>query len=187
VNTPLFNSETHTYATTDGRPLISVTQALSKAGLIDTTWFNEAAAWRGSCIHECCRLWDLGKLKESSVDPQALPYLDAWREFCVNTGFKPKTVEVPRYHPTILYAGTEDVECDGMDVDRKTGAILPWHAIQLALYANFHPSARSRRRFTVRLQSNGKYSVKEHSNFSADLAVGLSAINVANWKRTNNA
>lgn len=183
--TPEFDQASHTYKTPEGRPLISVTQALSKAGLIDSTWFTERAAWSGSVVHRVTELWDKGILKESSVDPAAMPYLDAWREFCHSTGFKPIRIEVPRFHPTLLYAGCPDCDNDDIVVDRKTGASQPWHAIQLALYANFHPQARSMKRYTVRLQANGRYSVKQFNNFSTDLAAGLSAVNIAHWKGHN--
>lgn len=182
--TPIFDEEAHAYTTPEGVPLISVTQSLVAAGIIDTQWFNEQAAWRGTVVHRCCELWDLGVLKESSVDPDALGYLDSWREWCHRTGFKPKRVEQPTYHPQYLYAGTPDVDNDSMDVDRKTGASAPWHALQLALYSNFHPNARARRRITVRLQPNGKPITNEYTkDYAANLSVGLSAVTIAKWKR----
>lgn len=182
--TPIYNDEDHSYKTPSGLTLISVTQALGSVGLFDSTWFTEEAAWRGSVVHKCCELWDLGKLKESSVDPAAMGYLDSWREWVTRTGFKPKRVEQPTYHPTAMYAGTPDADNDEMDVDRKTGACAPWHAIQLALYSNFHPNARARRRIVVRLQPNGKPITVDHTaDYSRNVAVGLSAVNVARWKR----
>lgn len=184
VAIPHFNEDTHSYTTPEGRPLVSVTQALVSASIIDTRWFDEQSAWRGSVIHKCCELWDLGKLKESSVDPAALGYLDSWREWCHRTGFKPKRVEQPTYHPQYYYAGTPDADNDEWDVDRKTGACADWHALQLALYSNFHPNARARRRIVVRLQANGKPITVEHTkDYALNLSVGLSAVNVARWKR----
>jgi len=184
VGIPLFDEATHSYTTPDGIPLVSVTQALVSAGIIDTRWFDEQSAWKGSVVHKCCELWDLGILKESSVDPYALGYLDSWREWCHRTNFKPKRVEQPTYHSQYLYAGTPDADSDEWDVDRKTGACADWHALQLALYSNFHPNARARRRIIVRLQANGKPITVEHTkNYALNLSVGLSAVNVARWKR----
>jgi len=181
---PVFDESTHTYTTPDGIPLISVTQALVSAGIIDTRWFDEQSAWRGSVIHKICEYDDLGILKESSVDPAAMGYLDSWREWKARTGFKPKRVEQPTYHPAYGYAGTPDADNDEWDVDRKTGASAPWHALQLALYSNFHPNARSRRRITVRLQPNGKPITNEYTkDYGYNLSVGLSAVTVARWKR----
>lgn len=182
--TPIFDAESHAYKTPDGLPLVSVTQALVSVGAIDSRWFDEQSAWRGSVVHACCELWDKGKLKESSVDPAALGYLDSWREWCHRTGFKPTRVEQPTYHPQYLYAGTPDADNEEMDVDRKTGACADWHALQLALYSNFHPNARARRRIIVRLQPNGKPITVEHTQkYAFNLSVGLSAVTVARWKR----
>lgn len=181
---PVFDEATHSYTTPDGIPLISVTQALVSAGIIDTRWFDEQSAWRGSVIHKICEYHDRGILKESSVDPAALGYLDSWREWCHRTGFKPKRVEQPTYHPTYFYGGTPDADDDQFDVDRKTGACADWHALQLALYSNFHANARARRRIIVRLQPNGKPITQEYTkDYARNLAVGLSAVNVARWKR----
>lgn len=182
--TPEFDRASHTYKTPDGIPLISVTQALVSAGIIDTRWFDEQSAWAGTVVHRCCELDDLGILKESSVDPEAMGYLDSWREWKARTGFKPKEVEKPLYHSQYLYAGTLDVWDDSTDVDRKTGACADWHALQLALYSNFHANARARRRIIVRLQPNGKPITQEYTkDYAKNLAVGLSAVNVARWKR----
>jgi hypothetical protein len=182
--TPKFDEEAHAYTTPDGIPLVSVTQALVSASIIDTRWFDEQSAWKGSVVHKCCELWDLGILKESSVDPDALGYLDSWREWCHRTSFKPKRIEQPTYHSQYLYAGTPDADNDEWDVDRKTGACADWHSLQLALYSNFHPNARARRRIIVRLQANGKPITVEHTkNYALNLSVGLSAVNVARWKR----
>ncbi len=181
---PKFDEESHSYTTPDGIPLISVTQALVGAGIIDTRWFDEQSAWRGSVIHKVCEYDDLGILKESSVDPAAMGYLDSWREWKARTGFKPKRVEQPTYHPQYGYAGTPDADDDLWDVDRKTGACADWHALQLALYSNFHANARARRRIIVRLQPNGKPITQEYTkDYAKNLAVGLSAVNVARWKR----
>ena len=184
MNTPLFDEATHSYTTPDGIPLVSVTQALVSAGIIDTRWFDEQSAWKGSVAHKVCEYDDLGILKESSVDPAAIGYLDSWREWKARTGFKPKEVEKPLYHSQYLYGGTIDAWDDSMDVDRKTGACADWHALQLALYSNFHPNARARRRIIVRLQANGKPITVEHTkNYALNLSVGLSAVSVARWKR----
>ena len=181
--TPKLDEESHAYTTPDGVSLISVTQALVSAGIIDTRWFDEQSAWRGSVIHKVCEYDDLGILKESSVDPAAMGYLDSWREWKIRTSFKPKRVEQPTYHPQYLYAGTPDADNEEWDVDRKTGACADWHALQLALYSNFHANARARRRIIVRLQPNGKPITQEYTkDYARNLAIGLSAVNVARWK-----
>lgn len=186
LRTPQFDEATHAYKTPDGRPLVSVTQALSGVGIIDTRWFDEQSAWKGSVVHKCCELWNKGTLNESTIDPGALGYLDSWREWCQRMKFKPVGVETPLYHPLAMYAGTGDAWDDHIDVDYKTGDDAPWHELQLPLYSNFHPNARARRRFVVRLRPNGKpYTREVTENFSYNLGVGISAVNVAHWKRAH--
>lgn len=174
-----FDPATHTYHF-NGHAVPSVTGILKAVGLIDDRWFDEAATWRGSVVHKCCELWDKGRLNESTVDPQALPYLDAWREFCVKTKFKPRTVEVPRHH-VLGYAGTEDAENEEYDIDRKTGAVQKWHALQLAAYSQFHPRPHTRRRFAVQLKADGKYVATEYKG-TGDWAAFQSCLNVYFWK-----
>jgi len=182
--TPLFNAEDHSYRTPDGVRLTSVTQALVQAGIIDTTWFTESAAWRGSVVHRCCELWDKGKLVESSVDPSVMGYLDAWREACYALGIKPVAVEVPAFHAGLLYAGTPDVVTNDGVFDRKTGALSAWHALQLAGYVHLGDNPRTKRRFAVQLKENGRYSIKmfKPQDLATDWAVFQSALNVAKWK-----
>lgn len=189
---PVFDEASHRYTHPDGRRLISVTQAIQAAGLVNTDWFNEAAAWRGSVVHKCCELDCKGTLLESSVDPAALPYLQAWRAWKQNVGFTPTKIEQRHYHPTLLYSGTQDragylpngEECD---VDLKTGVAQKWHAIQLAAYGNFHRQPRTRRRFTVRLQPDGRYVTTEYTNatWSQDWAAFQSCLVIANWRQIN--
>lgn len=186
LHTPLFNAESHAYTEPDGKPLVGVTSALSGARIINTDWFTEEGSWRGSVVHKCCEYWNRGTLKESSIDPAALGYVDSWREWCHRYGFKAKRVEQPTYHEVLKYAGTPDVDDDDTDVDYKTGSDAAWHAIQLALYSNFHPNARARRRFVVRLRPDGKPYTKEYTkDFAANLGIGISAVNIAHWKRTH--
>lgn len=177
-----FDAEHHRYCL-NGKFVPSVTGILKAVKLIDTQWMNDFGRFRGSVVHRCCELWDKGTLKESTVDPQALPYLDAWREFCAKTKFKPRTVEVPRYH-NLGYAGTEDAENEEFDIDRKTGSLQPWHALQLAAYSQFHPRPHTRRRIAVQLTSAGKYIAKELKG-TTDWAVFQSCLNLYNWKGTN--
>lgn len=190
MNVPVYDADTHAYTTPAGKPLISVTQVLVKVGIIDARWFDEDSAWRGSVIHAVCELDDKGTLKESSIDPLAMPYLDGWRECKLKLGLKikPEMVEKPKYHPILLYAGMPDLACTDADFDRKTGAAARWHALQLSGYNNLSPNPRTRRRYTVRLPGNGKYVIKEYppSEASRDFAVFQSALNVCQWRENGN-
>jgi hypothetical protein len=52
-------------------------------------------------------LW--GTLDESSVEPDYVPYLDAFKLFLTDTGFEAVHIEERIYHPDLKYAGTVDM------------------------------------------------------------------------------
>ncbi len=189
--TPTFDAATHAYTDATGRRLLSVTEVIKAVGLIDDRWFTEEATWRGSCVHALCEYEDKGTLDESTIDPAAEGYLEAWRRWKKITGFTPVQIEHPM--SGMGYAGTLDrVGLIGPAtravVDLKTGAAQKWHALQLAGYAGFYyPYSRSMRRFTVRLHEDGRYTTQEYEDFATDWAGFQGALAVATWKMVNNA
>lgn len=189
--TVTFDEASHTYRNQTGQRVLSVTQIIKAAGLINDQWFSEASAWRGSVVHKCCELDCKGTLLEESVDPMARGYLEAWRAWKRNVGFTPTLIEKRMLHP-LGFAGTEDragflPNGDEADVDLKTGVAQKWHAIQLAGYSNFHPKPRSRRRFTVRLMPDGKYVTTEysHATWQTDWTTFQGCLAIANWRQIN--
>ncbi len=186
-----FDAEKHEYRYA-GRRVPSVTQILTGAGLIDKTWFTEAAAWRGSVVHRCCELDCKGTLVEATVDPAAAGYLVAWRDWKRKTGFTSKLIEERKYNQAFGYCGTPDrvgVLPDGTYavVDLKTGAPMKWHALQLAAYAKFDQSAVRWRRFTVCLNYDTTYSTEEYyvADLSTDWAAFQCAVQLNNWRLRN--
>lgn len=183
-----FDPESHTY-TWKGREVPSVTTVLARVGIINTDYLKEEAAWRGSVVHRVCELDDLGTLDESTVDAQALPYLEAWRKFKRETGFVAEEIERPRYDAHYGYAGTPDrigrCKNSAVVIDLKTGAEMKHHKVQLAAYSHLLNFPWSRRRFVVRLKPDGSYIVPgEYSvaSLREDFNVFLWALNIFNWK-----
>lgn len=186
-----FDEPTHTYQL-DGQKIPSVTTIIKSAGLIDTTWFNEAATWRGSVVHRCCELDCKDKLDESTVDGGARGYLAAWRNWKIDTDFHSVSIEQIACHHDLFYAGTPDrigyvggVPCV---IDIKTGPAQKWHAIQLAAYKMFLGSAgRSYRRFGVSIHEDGTYTQTEYpvQALPVDWAAFQSCLNIFNWRKIN--
>lgn len=58
-----------------------VTTILAEAAISDARWFTEASRDRGTAMHLCCELDDLGDLDEESVDPIVAPFLASYRKF----------------------------------------------------------------------------------------------------------
>jgi len=184
-----FDANTHQfkYGT---QPVISVTQALHGAGLIDAGHFSEWCAWRGSVVHRCCELDDHGTLDEFTVADEAWPYLLAWRAFRRESGFVPDLIEHQVFDKTWRYAGILDrtgtIGQMRLVVDLKTGAPQKWHALQLAAYCMTLDKPRLYRRFVVGLRNDGTYAAKEFTGLvDKDFAVFTAALTVANWTRSN--
>lgn len=103
----VLNKEDHIY-TFDGSIVPGVTTILADCGLIDATYFNELAAWRGSMVHLACQLDCDDDLIEDTLDPGLVPYLSAWKAFKTETGWVSQLIETPLYSNLYGFAGTPD-------------------------------------------------------------------------------
>jgi hypothetical protein len=186
-----FDAETHTYRL-DGAEVPSVTAVIKSAQLVDGRWFGDEHRLRGQIIHIACALWDRGNLDDSPLEPDLLGYVEAWKRFRAETKFEPLQIEEARFHQLLRYAGTIDRVGVRMRyrivLDIKTGEVMPWHAIQLAAYANLLESPMSYERWTVGLRPDATYKihVSPKAEFGADLAVFASALTIHNYKRRHN-
>jgi hypothetical protein len=182
-----FDPANHEYRI-DGIRVPSVTQCLKACGFIDERG-DEYAMKRGEYVHEATALDDNGRLDESSLDPVILPYVQAWRRFRKDSGFKPIKIEWIVGHPVYRYAGKLDRVGDMHDfqwvLDMKTGGEADWHPLQTALYAVASEIMGGKigelKRGAVYLRDNGSYSFAEHSN-PADRADGLAAVRICHRK-----
>ena len=140
VYVPEFEDEKHAYCY-QGRKLPSVTQILKPVTepfyrLIDPVTLRNAAD-RGRAVHECLEFYVQDDLDESSILPEWVPYLDAFKTFCAT--FKPKFLATEQKLACSEFAGTIDVVCE-IDseiwvIDYKTTkALLPGVALQTAAY-----------------------------------------------------
>lgn len=188
-----FDEAAHVYRVGD-RELISVTQALKEAGLIETRWFNDEAALRGSYVHAAILLHSQGDLAEESLDPVLQPYFEAYRRFLADTGFRIEACEERLCDEALGYAGTLDIRgqfarpalrgryLDIIDV--KTGHVPSWVGYQTAAYARLLPRDLPpvRWRWALNLQADGTYRL-EPLEKRTDEQVFLAALTVAQAKR----
>jgi len=139
-----FNAVDHTYWV-DGELKPSVTQLLDAAGMtpdysVVQPHVLQHARERGIHIDACCDLLDADDLDWRSVDPEALPYVEAWLAFREYEGYTPLAGQVPLYHPVYGYAGTADSVgvlpgARPTIVERKaTTRMAPTYALQTAGY-----------------------------------------------------
>ena len=109
-----FDPIRHAYAV-DGVPVLSVTQILKAAGLVDYDGIPEHvlryAAERGTAVHTACEYYDQDDLDPDTLDPQLAPYVAAWMQFRKQHPFKIMASER-------MYLGQFDGLRFGMTLDR---------------------------------------------------------------------
>lgn len=188
-----FDPVAHRYHVGD-RELISVTTALTEAGLIDSRWFTDESAARGTYVHAAIQLHHEGDLAEDSLDPVLQPYFAAYLKFLSETGFQIDACEERLCDETLGYAGTLDLRgriprkalrFPGIDViDIKTGMVPRHVGPQTAAYARMLPRELGavRWRWALHLRDDATYSLIPLEK-RTDETVFLSALTVAQFKR----
>lgn len=154
---------------------------------------------RGRAVHLATALDDQDNLDYATVDDAVFPYLDAWRSFRRDTGFKPTHIEQCVYSVKYKYAGTIDrigtigtnrrdtVKCL---IDIKTCAVvMPSAGPQTAAYltaANecLDLSSRAIIRYVVQLRNNGTYVLHRKPSM-LDAGIFTSALRLHNWRMNN--
>lgn len=202
ANILTFDEEQHAYYA-DGVRIPSVTQVIRPVAFdydaIPAHILQHAAA-RGTAVHLATEFYDDGDLDEDSVDPEILPYVEAWRLFRKDSGFVVERSEVRVHSPKHQYAGT--VDCIGsirgrrVMVEKKTTATLwPSTAIQVTAYYKAHNETaahaeRVRSACSVWLRCDGTYRFDAYDvgdHWAAFLALlypedPQSAATMAAWK-----
>lgn len=184
-----FVESTHEYLL-NGRSVPSVTQILERAGLIcydgipDSVLEHKAEV--GTAAHAAAHYFDEGDLEISSVDDEAMPYLDGWIKFRKETGFVPTgmeqrgiaTVDGMEYGYTFDREGILSGYPTLLEIKCTAGVEISWGpqtaAYEMALRAQ---DGKARRRVAVHLKRTGEYSliklsdVKDYQIFKAALAM----------------
>jgi hypothetical protein len=176
----------------DGIELPSVTTVLKETRMIDYSMIPqdllEAAAKRGTTVHELLRLLDDGDLDWEVTDEEFKGYFTAYQQFCKDSRFTPHLVEHRVWHPQWLYAGTLDrtgtMGADLVCLDFKTGLVLPGHALQLAAYTMCLPDPRRYRRIGLQLSGDGSYRAHEWPgrDLRQDFDLFLAALACRRWQ-----
>ena len=172
-----FDKETHIYKI-DGVVVPSNTQILSETGLVDSSWYTQEGADRGTAVHLACQLHD--------EDPIVEPYLSAYKKFLAESKFVPELIEVPMANHIHRYGTTIDRTgmLNGRDVllELKTGVEQPFWPIQLALQNECLPKRLIRAALQLRI--DGTYRLHEFMDPN-DRQVALAAVTLYWWKKNN--
>ena len=184
-----FRASDHTYWL-DGCLIPGTTQILKSAGVIDDTFYNDAARIRGQAAHAACHYFAEGDLDMERLDPALVPYVTAYGKFLTDTGFIPKECEKPIYHPTYLYGSTPDHIGDLKKADAiaelKTGTMMPWTSLQTAFQAmaRWPNDYMTKIRIGVELSAKGTYRFQFFEDLNDfDVAAGMLAS--FNWKKNH--
>lgn len=152
-----FDKEHHRF-TVNGKALPSVTQILRHEGIIpDMKYVTDRGLLRGTYVHSATEYFDNGTLDESTVDEEIKPYLDCYKQFKADYSGKITHAEKRLWHPVYNYAGIVDRITDDKEC----------HILFL------QPKIKR------------QYTFEEIKNIRGALNVGLSALNVYTWKKSN--
>jgi len=193
-----FEPDCHAYTDLDGRRIMSTTQAIKIAGLIDYSMVPAEklgyASLRGTLVHAATAFHDQGRdVNDYYIPDWVMPYVRAYQRFLMDTGFAPDLERIER--PAIVKIAGLSV---GMTPDRvgtlhgypivleikATASAHPSWGIQLASYEMGLPRPPRRReyhRVAVQLKPNGDYKLFEY-NDPLDREIFLDAFRVAAWK-----
>lgn len=184
-----FDEGTHTYHL-NGDVLPSVTHVLVSSGLLDTTWYTQESASRGTRLHKILADID-GKHPPSEETAGLEDRIDAWHRFKAHSDFKPLEIEMPRFHRLYKYAGTPDrIGQIGMNpkhrvlLDIKSGAFDPVaHPVQLAAY-NLMLEAPAIDLWVVELKADGNFRIHVTNGDSAEAArVFMACLTMRAWRK----
>ena len=159
----------------DGVKYPRVSYILEKVGVVDTRYYNESGAERGTIVHNLTGMIDSGLFVEDDFPREYAGYLSAYLRFLNEA--KPKIIgsekEVIYFNKLekTYYIGHLDrlMEMNRAMylVDIKTGQIEKWHGLQLAAYAM--ALGEDVKKAILQLKPDGKYRlVTKIKNISLD-------------------
>ena len=140
-----FDKNTHTYYTDDKIIIPSCTEILKSFGVIKFYGNeNPEKMQLGKYIHRAIELYTIGRLKEETLDEKLKPYLDSYKKFISDTGFKYRYSEKALHSEEYWYACTVDLmgylDKNPVCIDIKTGSsISDWVALQTAAQVGAAP------------------------------------------------
>lgn len=185
-----FKEDTHQYFV-DGKEYPSVTTILHS--LNDFSFVNkellERAAKFGTAVHKATELYDNNQLDIDFLDPELMPYLEAWDMFLHD--YKPEILSIEQRVASMYgYAGTLDryvaIKGKRAIIDIKSGTVVPkYTGLQLSAYeqAITEGGGSVCQRYVVHLQPY-KYKVIPFKN-KTDFITFKSALNLYRWGQQN--
>jgi hypothetical protein len=181
------------YVDASGARLVSVSEALKLAGLVDFSGVPretlEYARQRGQDVHGWIEGIALGLIDDEEPDERIAPYVSAFKGFLAGTGFQVTDAELEVVSKVYRFAGRIDLVGTIGDalwvLDAKaTAAVPPEAAIQTAGYGIALREMRNTRyqRGVLHLTGEGRYHLVEHKRGREDEADFLACVRIAYWR-----
>ena len=196
-----FERDAHAYIDIDGNRIMSVTQAIAIAGLIDYKMVPkdvlDYAAWRGRMVHQACAVLDKGwDLSEYEIPPECESYIEAYYQFTRDMRFKPDPNWIEQPIIVTIFgqrvATTPDAigTIDGVPTVIERKATAQKHASWAIQTAGQSLALRGvgmqiRQRMAVQLLKTGRYSLDPHEDRS-DFDTFADTYRLAKWKVKRN-
>ena len=195
-----FDHDKHLYFY-DGVIVPNTTRLLQDYGLID---FSHVPLARlnykrdlGTAVHYACFLLDENNLDESTLHPEIVPYVNAYKKFMEITGFEPRFSELKLYSKKWRFATTLDRQ-GPFEWERKeqesvielkcTWEMYPSTGPQTASHKivveeNF-PEIKIKKRFGLQLKENGNYEIHPLTD-PQDENTFLACVVLHHWRERN--
>lgn len=166
-----FDAADHSYWL-DGEQVPSITQMLERCGWVDSSWYTEESAARGTAVHDLTAAYDLGALDSETCASPFCGFLLA--HVAAVQILRPTflAVEEPYVNTAYRFGGRPDrrvllSEISGV-WEEKTGAPEKSHAVQTALQCILVEDralipSEYLGRWALYLKPNGKWRLQEHT------------------------
>ena len=154
----------------NGEKIITVTEVLMTAGLVNADFFTEEGRIRGTAVHQASDLLIRKNLDWNSVHPKCLGFVQAAQSFLLTTKAIPvlSLCDKRDYHRSLNYVGKPDwfLILNGKPalIEIKTGESSTSH-LQTAAYSQlpafkvYNPA-----RFLLKLREDGSFRLIKHDN-----------------------
>lgn len=195
-----FDPEKHIY-TVKGEVIPSVTQLLQEFALSDLSRIPadrlEYKRILGTAVHIACQYLDDCRLDESSLHPEIIPYVNAYKKFREITGFEPRHSELKMFSKKWKFAGTLDkqglFEWGGKSIESIIDLKCVWQVYpstgpqtegyKILFEENFKTKIKGR--FGLQLKPTGHYEVIPFQD-KQDNTTFLSCLHLHYWRKTHN-
>lgn len=106
--------------------LLHVTEVIALNGLYKgTDYMLPEHRERGQAVHLACEYFDKGTYDDYEWDPVVVPYVDSWKAFVKETGFRSVLIEEKMRSRIYSFVGIVDrigtIDADAWIIDLKTG------------------------------------------------------------------